>query len=278
MQSAPVKPCTICSSTGITIKAHEETTNHQESANSVPLTPAPAPDVVPNATTETNPEPVKDTNPAFPKHKADPEIIKLLTAAGVAHNGAIELARAHPAIRCWDGIEYVQRRINQGDPIATPGGYIRRAIEQGWVKPSVTPENPHKSPRQPHSSPEFPENDAQKQPQKPRSQLVPTPDPPEKSPISEFEQARQTSPHADTWEKALDHMRDFDNPDTWIQPLTVSALAESVYISSIQDQTVHLIAYSDFQAETVRRVADRIQKALRTVGLEFNTIVVEALE
>ena len=52
----------------------------------------------------------------------------------------------------------------------------------------------------------------------------------------------------------------------------MDALAESVYISSIEGKTVYLFASSDFQAETAREVATQIRNALQTAGLDIKRI------
>ena len=266
------------------IKAHEVTTSSHENLYPVPPTEPLQEDAVkqtPN-TPKNLSSPISPTSPRnepllHPNIPADPEIIKLLTNAGVARHGAIDLARVYPPIRCWDGIEYVQRRINQDDPIANPGGYIRRAIEEGWGAPSpilkASPDSTHSSYS---SSPSYFQHT-----QSGSSTPATSPIHPElalRSPPrageggSNFAQAQQASPHTKTWHTALSTMRHPANLDSWCPPSVVEALAKSVYISSITDKSVHLTASSVYHAETARKAAAQIQNALHIAGLDIKSI------
>ena len=247
-------------------KKLHDTTTHLQSSNSVPTSEPPAPPVVatvPEKTTETHETP---SEPASQAHIPDPAIVEVMTSIGVARPGALRLARTYPAIRCWDGVEYVKNRLNQGDPILNPGGYIRRAIEEGWEKPTGVSQAKLSEGASREKTEESPNlGQFQEDPSSPPG-LDPEP-----------AKARRDSPYAGSWEKALSVMQDVKNPSVWVNPHAVSLYLRQGYLDRVEEGSAHLVA----PACAVRCIQDHteeIKEALRLAGLEVDCVVVVVKE
>ena len=196
--------------------------------------------------------------PSIPAKPPD-AVTAALTDAGVKTQAAEVLTSTFPAGRIQAAVTYAQGY--RGELVSKPG-YIIAALKNDWKLPKWCYQSKVPNNRDTQSAVDG------------RSQSGPSSDPRTESPISAFEQAKQSNPYDEVWKRILDHMRHPDNLDSWIQPLTVSALADSVYIAGIEGQIVHLIASSDYQAETARKVATEIQKALQTAGLDVENVSV----
>ena len=204
--------------------------------------------------------------PASPVSTPDPVIVEAMVNAGVARMGAVELARKYPAIRCWDGVAYVQKRLIQGDPILNPGGYIRRAIEEGWkaftgesLEKLLEDDSGEKAEEKSHHG------------QSPEDRISP--------PVLLFgaEEAHEESPYAGIWEKALEAMQDLKNLDVWINPHAVSLYLRQAHIDRIEEGSACLVAPA-CAAACIQDYTEEIKGALRLAGMEVEAVAVTVKE
>ena len=255
-----------CKELDYNINKLHETTTHQQITGSVPVTGPSAAGVVPIDLEKTISTPEIPQEPASPVPPPDPVIVEAMVNAGVARMGAVELARKYPAIRCWDGVAYVQKRLIQGDPILNPGGYIRRAIEEGWKaftggsRAKLSEDGSgEKGEGQSHDG------------HSPEDRISP--------PVLLFrtEEARKESPYAGTWEKALEAMQDLKNPDMWVNPHTVSLYLRQAYIERIEEGSACLVAPT-CAAACIQDYTVEIKEALRLAGMEVEAVAVTVKE